>query len=254
MLRVTFSTNSGYSVKLPDSHHREEIISAARVFVAYETENVREAKQTPYTEDMRRLLEEIDATETSKTVGESRRLTASEEVKRLDKQLTELVSYIAQQLKARYFNERERAFDWGFEVKQSTGNIRLPKNRSERLALLDAYIIREQQQSETEQFERPALSEVIAVRDGLKQNLAIRDAGKTQRETGVASKKGRTRLLHFHLQAGAVFLLARLQYQVTPELQNWGFHVFEDHRHNRNGDAPIPIDVENETALEGEPM
>ncbi len=223
---------------------RASLVSLAQTFTAYE-QNLPPAEQTPYTAQIAGLLAQALPTHSGQVSGEIQRTVASEAVKRLDEQARLLVNQILYMLKATFPTQPEQAEAWGFALKQTTGQIRLPKTCLERLALLNAYLAQEESRPAAEQFSLPALATVKAVRDELQANLNARDAGKMQRQLSVIAGKNVGDELLQHLQAAAVYLLStRYNFSVSPELQRWGFEVVSlrngaaNGHTNGNGQSP----------------
>ena len=225
MIRIQLGNDSPYSVRLPRRHQRSDIIALAKTFVAYEQQMPPE-QQTPYTESIQDLLAEILDDRSTISAGESRRLSASEAVKRDDQQARRLVSHMAQVVRAAVYDAPEEAYQWGFQVRQSSGTLRQPKSRRERLALLEAYIAKETSRPEADRFTAPALNDVRRISERLARNLAVRHSAQTQRESGIAARNSASHALIERLQAAAVYLVAnRFGFNLSLELQHWGFDV-----------------------------
>lgn len=183
-------------------------------------------QQTPYTAKLATLLQAALPTSAGEISSETQRTVAWEAVKRLDDHAAKLIRQIRSAIVFFFMETPERAAEWGFTLKQSTGRVRLPQTRTERAALLTAYIAAEQRRPEAERFSRPNLAEVMQVRDELYAALTARDNGKAQRQTNVAASRALTNELVRHLQAAVVYLATtRYNFALSLELQQWGFEL-----------------------------
>ncbi|MCB0169364.1 MAG: hypothetical protein KDJ97_02330 [Anaerolineae bacterium] len=188
--------------------------------------------------DLRQLLQASVPTQNTYKSSEVQRTIASEAVKRLDEQAKALIRKIRFKLNFDYTETPEAAEEWGFQVKQGTGNILLPTNRSERLALLDTYIAKEESRPPEEQFTAPNLAEVISLRDGLKTNLEARRASRSRRKDSYAARAESLEALYDTLRmAGGLIVLKKLNRKVTPALEKWGIEVTK--RQSKEKDAEV---------------
>lgn len=235
MFQLRFDASSTYSVRMPRTRQHHEIIDLVQKFVAYERTRPEE-EQTPLTNKLASLLDEVVPYFEHRESGELQRTTASEAVKRLDEEAKLFTHQIWTTMNFFFKGTPERAKTWGFEIRQSTRQILKPKSRADRLALLTRYAAREESLPEHERFSVPELNEVKRVRDELARNLSDRNAGRTQREVSIIRAEALADKMYNHLQYAAVYLLAEeFDYTITPDLEHWGFDVVMVRTGNGNG-------------------
>ena len=211
-MRCEFDSNGLYTARWPRADEYGRIYDFATTFLRQEDQAPASA-HTVFTEDIRVLTTSSGQLLLQKRSGESQRVLSSEAVKRLEASAKKFVNQIHSLLEATFPDTPERATEWGFEVKQTgrgAGTILLPRDRTDTLQTLKMYIAQEESRPLAEQFKSPVLSDVKAVYDGLSQNLATRQAGQTQRESGTAQ-----------IAAVAEELLDLLQ----AAMQRWGLDV-----------------------------
>lgn len=237
MTTLFLNMKSQHSIRFPRPTQRHKLVNLTERFIAQESTLPAKA-QTPYTTRLTELLQQASPTHNGQLHGELQRTAASEALKRLDQTATQLIRRIWRTMNATFMDTPERAEEWGFNIKQATGNILIPRKRAERLTMLDSYIAREQSRPAKERFATPDLTEVIAVRDQLRANLTARNNGKARRETSVAASRAIAGELLQNLQAAAAYLIStRYNFTLTPELQQWGFTVVAARNGNGHGNG-----------------
>ncbi|MCB0196526.1 MAG: hypothetical protein KDJ65_31525 [Anaerolineae bacterium] len=233
-MAITYRDQTSYKLRSPSGSNRTATSACGRKFVAYD-QNRPLAQQTPYTPLIAEVLVEIDTCEAQIADAKTRHAVAAEAVNTYDEQSKTLVSYMIKTLDANYPANPSKATEWGFTVKQATKNIITPTTRDERLQVMKSYIAKEESRPEAERFNSPNLAEVIAVRQGLADNIKARDEGQNDREAAIAACKTKAELLANHLQAAAVNILSlQYNYELSPALQNWGYDVVRK-RSDSNG-------------------
>lgn len=238
MLNLRLSPGSAYQCRLPSSSQRSKIFALTRQFIEHEQTLLPE-QQTPYTAPLADLLQQTVPHSNARLNGETQRRLAAGAIERLDQQSRKVVGHIWRNLNAVFAETPELAAQWGFTVK-SSGRILMPRTRTERLAVLNVYISREEGRPEEERFSRPDLAEVIQVRDELEAKLADRTAGRTRREASIAATKNLAPQMFNLLQAAVVHLWAHeFNFSLNPDLQKWGFDVIErrNGKHHTNGNG-----------------
>lgn len=127
---------------------------------------------------------------------------------------------------AKYEDDPSDATHWGFKMKAKTRNVLRPQDAPERLALLNAYIAKEESQPEKERFRVPKLAQVIELRDMLTANTLAYQTGLTQKENSFEAIKALTFELCECLQGAGIHLLGVDYYfKPTAQLQNWGYDI-----------------------------
>jgi len=227
-MQVGFDMKGQHNVRFPLPGKTTPVFTLCDAFLKKE-DALPAAARTAYTEDIRALFTQSGSLLDLKAGGESRRVLSSEEVKALDKKSVALVKKIHRTMEYEFGDTPAKAAEWGFDIKQTgkrTGTILMPDGRAAIVALLDRYATTEKARPAAERFKSPALAEVVAVVDGLKQNVGARGTGKGQRASGTQQINTLTARLLDLLQAAAVQIVVK-QYdgQVTPDLAQWGFEV-----------------------------
>lgn len=240
MPTLRFEQQTPYKLRSLTKHETPKIIALAKNFVARE-ESLPPQQRTPYTDTISQLLAQAQTLIHTNSRGENQRTKASETLKRLDEQLNSTIEQIMATLKATFLHNLEVAQEWGFELRQKTGNIRKPKERNQRLAALAAYISKEQSQPPEEQFTRPALDEVVALYDKLQRNKATRDTGEATRMQSRVDNLAVAEALYNTLQLALHHIVWRdYNSALAPGLREWGFDVIYRQRRDAtaNGDSP----------------
>jgi hypothetical protein len=234
MIQVRLDTTGSYAVRLPKAKQWAAVTALAQKFVAYDQTRP-EAERNPVTAKLEALLAQALPCADDRLCSERRRMVASEAVKRLDGEARQLVSRMWYMMNSIFKETPEQAEAWGFKVKQGNGRIQQPQTRAGRLALLSHYLAAEERRPEGERFIFPDLAEVRRVRDELAANLSARDAGETQREVSHFAGQALARQLYNYLQVGLVELLSEVyDFNVTPDLQKWGFDVVVRNGHGNS--------------------
>ncbi|MCB0172925.1 MAG: hypothetical protein KDJ97_20510 [Anaerolineae bacterium] len=225
MYPVQLATSSAYQVDIPTPKQPAKLITAGQNFVKYD-ESLPPEEQSYLLPDLKYLLQDCVPTQKIYKSSEVQRTIASEAVKRLDEQAKALIHKIRYKLNFDYTETPEAAEEWGFEVKQGTRNILMPRKLSDRLALLDTYIAKEESRAPEERFSKPNLEDVIRLRDDLKANLDIRRASRSRRKDSYAARAESLEALYDTLRmAGGLIILKKFNRKLTPGLENWGIEV-----------------------------
>lgn len=220
-----------------------DIISTVETFISYEQSRSPES-QLPHTAKLVELMQQWSKSDYKRLVGEAQRAAAAGIVEQLDQEMIEYVRYMRKTLDAAFPDAPVQAKAWGFDAKQSTKNILLPQTRREHLAVLDKYIAKEQSRPEVERFTSPDLTEIIRVRDKLREQLGIRLVGQNQREEGVAVGNQLAVEMYNYLQSAAVHLLTfTFGFTLTLEFQNWGYDVVPRRGGLTEKEAEAAIDI-----------
>ncbi|MCB0193617.1 MAG: hypothetical protein KDJ65_16840 [Anaerolineae bacterium] len=225
MYPVQLATSSPYQVDIPTPKQPTKLITVGQNFVKYD-ESLPPEEQSYLLPDLKYLLQDCVPTQKTYKASEVQRTLASEAVKRLDEQAKTLIHKIRYKLNFDYMETPEAAEEWGFQVRQGTGKILLPKNREDRLALLDTYIAKEESRLPEERFSKPDLEEVIRLRDDLKANLDARRTSRSLRKDSYAARAETLDALYDTLRiAGSLIILKKLNRKLTPALEKWGIEV-----------------------------
>lgn len=218
-------TNSPYQLTFPDQRDHDGIFTLAGNYIAYEQTRPPD-QQTFYTADITGWYEELVIAKQEKIAAQSRRAIASQKIKQSDAEATELVRHMWKTVTHHCHDMLSEVTQWGFKMKQTTGNALMPRNRDDRLATMTAYIIKEQSRPEEERFPKPDLAAIIVVRDELKASLVAYQTADTQRRNCDERSGELLYNLSEFLQAGGVEILGRLfRMKVSTQMRNWGFDV-----------------------------
>ena len=258
MVTNKFDVISKLHLEYPPKDKPLKVVRTVKAYIRYEDSRPPEA-QLPHTPIVKDLKQQWQENNQKRLTGEAQRAEASEIIHQLDREMIELVRYARKTLDATFPKNPSKAKAWGFETKQSTQNILLPQTRDAHLTLLDVYIAKEQSRPEAERFISPNLDDVIRVRDGLREQLSIRQAGQNQREEAVANGYVIAAKMYNYLQSAVTHLLTfEYDFTLTLELQNWGFDVgprrtgsSEDKEEAALADAPAETESAPESATEG---
>lgn len=240
MPTLRFEQQTPYKLRSLTKEETPKIIALGKAFIARE-ESLPPQQRTPYTDAISQLLAQARTLLTTNNHGENQRVKASEALKRLDEQLNSTIEQIMATLRATFLHNLEVAQEWGFELRQKTGNIRKPKERNQRLAALAAYISQEQSRPPEEQFTQPPLDEVITLYNALQKHKTARDAGETTRMQSRADTQDVSEALYHTLQLALHHIVWRdYNFAVAPGLQEWGFDVIRRQRRDTTakGDSP----------------
>ncbi|MCB0212616.1 MAG: hypothetical protein KDJ52_24950, partial [Anaerolineae bacterium] len=225
MVTNKFDSISKLHLDYPEKEKPLKVVRTVKDCISYEHSRPPE-EQLPHTPFLVTLLQQWDENNQKRRTGEAQRAEAAEMVHQLDQEMIELVRYARKTLDATFPKNPSKAKAWGFETKQSTQNILLPQTRDAHLTLLDVYIAKEQSRPEAERFSSPDLADVTRVRDALREQLKIRQAGQNQREEAVANSYVIAAKMYNYLQSIVTHLLTfKFDFTLTLELQKWGFDV-----------------------------
>ncbi|MCB9079321.1 MAG: hypothetical protein H6631_17100 [Anaerolineaceae bacterium] len=228
MYHVILDSPSPYLVNIPTPNQPTKLITAGQNFVAYD-ETLPPEEQSYLLPALRQHLQECVPSQNSFKASEAKRTIASEAVKRLDEQAKIIIRKIHRKIDLEYMETPEAAEEWGFQVKQGTGNILLPKTQSERLALLDTYIANEESRPPEERFTTPDLAVVTGLRDDLKTNLTARRTSRSRRKDSHSACTEALEALYDTLH-GLRRLITRPESSIEPVttgLEKWGFEVIK---------------------------
>lgn len=238
MYSIILDPSSPYQVKLPTTNKVTKLIAIAENFVAYD-ETLPLEEQSPLLPDIRQLLEQCVPTQNSFKSSEAQRTIASEAVKRLDGQIKTIIRKIHHKINFEYMETPESAEAWGFQVKQGTRRILLPKKRSERLTFLNTYIAQEESRPPEERFTTPDLAVIINLRDDLKANLATRRRSRGRRKDSYSARSEALKALYDTLRmAGGLIILKKFNRSLTPGLEKWGIEVIKRQTKEKEAEAP----------------
>ena len=237
MYHVILDSPSPYLVNIPTPNQPTKLIPAGQNFVAYD-ETLPPEEQSYLLPALRQHLQECVPSQNSFKASEAKRTIASEAVKRLDEQAKIIIRKIHRKIDLEYMETPEAAEEWGFQVKQGTGNILLPKTQSERLALLDTYIANEESRPPEERFTTPDLAVVTGLRDDLKTNLTARRTSRSRRKDSHSARTEALEALYDTLRmAGGLLVLEKFNRTVTTGLEKWGFEVVKRQSKGKDADA-----------------
>ena len=218
-------TRSPYQLTFPSQSDDDGIFTLAGNYIAYEQTRPPD-QQTLYTADITGWYEELLIAKQEKIAAQSRRAIASQKIKQSDAEAKELVRHMWKTVTHHCHDMLSEVTQWGFKMKQTTGNALMPRKRDERLAVMTAYINKEQSRPEEERFRKPDLAAILAVRDELKASLTAYQAADTQQRN--CDERCRELLFNLSefLQAGGVEILGRVfRMKVSTQMRNWGFDV-----------------------------
>ncbi|MCB9079101.1 MAG: hypothetical protein H6631_15985 [Anaerolineaceae bacterium] len=237
MPSLRFESNSPYDIRLPQPDQPVEVITLGRDVVARE-ESLPVEDRTPYTAIIGRLVAEAEALRVTRTRSENRRTTASETLKRLDKRLNAMIDQIMATLKANFLTNLEVAQEWGFKVRQTTGNLQKPFPRTKQMAALRVYIDMEQSRPPEEQFTLPPLAEVIALYEEIETSASAKATGRAGRMQSRVELLATVEELRNYIQLALHDIVGKYyKFGLAPGLQEWGFEVFHRQRSDSAGDT-----------------
>lgn len=225
MLSLRFIQQNSYDVRLPKPHQTSVIIGLSESFIAYEAMLPPEDRSLYYGK-INALVEQIHNQLEDQEAGENQRTIASENVKRLSQQVKRCIDRMIVTVHHHCFDEPSQAQEWGFQIRQKTGNILKPRTRAERQMTLNRYIKKEESRPAEARFTEPSLAEVIDLRDQFQASLAARDAGKAQRQETLAEIKTTAESLYNYLLIALHIIVEQnYEFDVSPGLEKWGFDV-----------------------------
>lgn len=218
---------SSLHVHIPPADQWSDLTDTGQSFVTYD-QSLPPDQQCFYTPYIANLLQTCIPLCDTFDDSESKRTMASEAVKRLDEQSTHLTRRIHSMIKSYLYDTPEKAEKWGFQIKQSTKSILMPKSRKDRLAMFKKYIAKEESRPAEERFTTPDLATVKEVRDGLVEHLAARRSGRDMRKSSRAARDEAFGKLVDCLRMAAGDLMIRFyDHKVSFEMQKWGLEIVE---------------------------
>ena len=132
MLRVSVDAPSLYQVVVPDVSQQAKLLVLVENFLAYD-QTLPADKQSVFAGHLAELQQQCSPHRTQFYSSETQRTIASETIKRLEEELYHHLKQAHQNLKAKFLKILEKAQEWGFEVKQTTGNLLFPKRKEDRM-------------------------------------------------------------------------------------------------------------------------
>lgn len=225
MLTCQIDTQSPYHVEIPPAQEKVTVYSRSEAFVTYDL-TLPPEEQSPYTPDLIDLINQCDPYLEDFQSNEALRTAAAEALKPLDVALKTMLDNLSLIVRASLFKTPGRAEEWGFQIKQSTGNVNYPMARQKRLAVLKTYIKKEQSRPVEERITEPSLDSVIQLYNDIKAKVAERDAGRRGRKQSQAASMELSKQMVDCLRSAGVLLVSRrFKYKITHDLENWGYEV-----------------------------
>ncbi|MCB9076006.1 MAG: hypothetical protein H6631_00270 [Anaerolineaceae bacterium] len=227
MLLIPLDANSPYHVGIPYPDQWPELIDMAQTFITYD-QSLPPERQSPYTRHLIAMLNICVPLYETYESSESQRTIASETVKRLEAQLTRLTRQIHHVIKGALFETPEQAEEWGFQIRQSSQTILMPRSTKERLSILKKYIAKEDSRPAAERFTIPNLETVKRLHADLIAHRATRRSGRDRRKSSrVARDEAFAKLVDWLRMAAGHLMLCHFNHKVSFEMQQWGYIVIE---------------------------
>lgn len=227
MLRVTVDSPSHYQVVVPDISQQAKLLTLVEAFLAYD-QTLPADKQSVFAGHLADLQQQCSPHRDQFYQSETQRTIASENIKRLEEELYQHLKQAHQNLKAAFLKMLEKAEEWGFEVKQTTGNLLFPRRKEDRLRVLNTYIAKEESRATDECFKTPDLARLIAIQEQLQANIKQYQVNRKQRKSSrVARDTGFRRLRETLLLAASTITVLQFDHIISLDLQKWGFEVVE---------------------------
>ncbi len=228
MLRIQFNNGAPLRLALPRIHQKQATIDLAETFVSYEN-TLPEAEQTPFTARIQAALDAARAAQAEAIDQEANRKAASEAFKRTQQAAKAMLRQMRSVLSGHFSQTPEQAQAWGFIVRQtgrSAGQILMPQTHAEILTCLNEYIEAETARPEAERFARPALADVITLRDDLVQQRQARNQARQLRLQENGRVESQSQELYEALRMALGYLVL-VQFDGKPDraLAQWGFEV-----------------------------
>lgn len=250
MLTCQIDTQSPYHVEIPPAQEKVTVYGRSEAFVTYDL-TLPPEEQSPYTPDLIDLINQCDPYLEEFQSNEALRTAASEALKPLDIALKSMLDNLSLIVRASLFKTPGRAEEWGFQIKQSTGNVNYPMAREKRLAVLKTYIKKEQSRPVEERIAEPSLDSVIQLYNDIKAKVAERDASHRGRKKSHAASMELSKQMVDHLRSAAVFLVSRrFKFKVTRDLENWGYEVVKRSTRAGKGDAEAIAETDSTNGTE----
>ncbi|MCB9098366.1 MAG: hypothetical protein H6632_02415 [Anaerolineales bacterium] len=248
MLKIIVDTISRFHVVLPDISDEDGLLTQNDEFLTYDATLPPEDRSV-FTRHLIDLREQCVPHHEQFYSSEAQRSIASDNTKRFEEEITQHLKQAQHNLTARYWQTPAEAEAWGFEVKQTTGNIIFPGTKSERMRVLNRYISKEQSRPEEERFATPDLARLIEVREQLLANRKLTSANRKQRKSSrIARDEAFRRLRETLRMAAGNIIILQFDHTITPDLQKWGFEVIE-----RSSSKPDETEYEEVIILGGKP-
>ncbi|MCB0181503.1 MAG: hypothetical protein KDI62_24965 [Anaerolineae bacterium] len=234
MHTIFLDANSPYHVGIPSAEQWPELIDTTQTFVTYD-QSLPPERQSPYTRHLIAMLNICVPLYETYESSESQRTIASETVKRLEAQLTRLTRQIHHVIKGALFETPEQAEEWGFQIRQSSQTILMPRSTKERLALLKKYIAQEESRPAAERFTIPNLETVKRLHADLITHRATRRSSRDRRKSSRAARdEAFAQLVDWLRMAAGHLMLDHFNHKISFEMQQWGYIVIE-RQSGRNG-------------------
>lgn len=237
MFQLTLDALSQHRVDIPDIDQQPDLIGLGERFLAYD-QSLPPEQQSPVAAHLAALLEACRPHTVEFHHSEAQRTIASENAKRYEDKAYQFLKQIQQILRSTFWERPEEAEAWGFEVKQTTGNILFPGSKKERLRVLNSYITKEESRPAEERFTAPALADIIEVRNQWLAAREVRKSSEAQRTTSRAVRDIAFRRLKEALRlAAATIIVLHHDHAVTLDLKQWGFEMSKRSTRSTAGDA-----------------
>ncbi|MCB0196324.1 MAG: hypothetical protein KDJ65_30510 [Anaerolineae bacterium] len=209
----------------PSQNDEDGNIALSERFLAYE-QTLPPESQAPYNDKISGWYQKLLVAKQERTAAQSRRSIASQKIKQAEEDSKELLRQMWKTVTLHCYDVISEVTQWGFKMKQTTGNALMPQTRDERLATMTAYINKEQSRPEEERFAKPDLAEIITTRDALKAHVIAYQIADTQQRNYDEQCETLLESLSDYLQASAIDILARnFKMKLSTQLQNWGYEV-----------------------------
>ena len=216
---------SAYQITFLTPRQRLETFEQGQIFIAQEQTRPLK-KQTPFTPRIIKLVEQLQTAYNAHTEAERQRTIAYDKLKQLRKRAVVVVTQMWKSVTSLYEDDPSEATRWGFKLKPKTRNVLKPKNLQERLALMNAYIAKEESRPAEERFRVPKLEQVIELRDMVAANTQAHQEGQNQQENSLETIRKLTKDLSLCLQAAAIHLLGMdFDFDLSTQMQNWGYDI-----------------------------
>ena len=252
MFTCIMDAPSPFHVDLPNAAENIVVFNCSEDFVTYD-QTLPPEKQSPFTSELVDLIDEAAPYLREFKSSEARRTVASEELKQLDIQLKSTLDDMSLVIRAKFLKAPSRAEEWGFSIKQSTGNVSYPVARHKRMAVLKSYIEKEESRPEAERFAEPSLESVTQLYHEMKAKIAKRDAGERARKRSYVVMMELSKKMLDRLRIAGAFIIARhFDYKITHDLENWGYVVVKrSARPSKNGEDGMVEEFAPESSPNG---
>lgn len=216
---------SQYHVDIPNAAEKSIVYNRSEAFITFDL-TLPPEEQSPFTPDLIDLIDQCTPYLRDFRNNEARRTIASETLKQLDRRLKKTLDDLSLVIRASHLENPSYVEQWGFEIKQSTGNVSYPTGRKQRLAVLKTCIEKEQSRPEEDRFKSPHLDSLIELYNEIKATEADRDAGHRGRKKSNEASLELSKQMVDHLRAAGAFLISRrFKFKITRDLEDWGYKV-----------------------------